>query len=56
MAVTDGYAEMLINLVRDRLCLWRKSSADYSKKTVKNNNWDDVVKNMVTAGYSVTGK
>ena len=56
MAVTDDHTEMLINLVRDRPCLWRKSLADYSNKTMKNNNWDDVVKNMVTAGYSVTGK
>ena len=57
MSDTDCVA-LLIELVRDRPCLYDKSCREYrDTKTVKANNWKDVATNLSSsAGVPWTGR
>ena len=47
-----SWQEHLMELVSVRPCLYDKGDRDYFDKDVKRNNWDDVARSLVEAGYS----
>lgn len=47
MSWSEVEVGLLIELVRDRECLWRVKSKDYSNRFVKQRAWEDVNAEML---------
>lgn len=55
--ISDTCKELLIDLVRERPCLWDKRHSDYKdSRTIKTNNWKDVTQLLnEKCGIELTG-
>jgi hypothetical protein len=55
--MSAAWQEILISAVRQRPVLWDKTNSNYCNKTIKENNWSDVAKEIFeSAGKSIDGQ
>lgn len=52
--LTDTQTEVLIEMVRERPCLYDYNHCDYKKDDVKSNNWKEIAVAIDCGRYSTT--